>query len=64
MERTVREEPCRKSHWSQDVKGKKEPAVEGNGKSMASRGNSTFKDPEAGTKGFRNRKGPQVVGRE
>ena len=51
---------------SQDVKDKKEPVVEGNGKSMASGENSTFKDPEAGTniECFRNRKGPQVVGGE
>jgi len=58
LETTVGEEPWRKSHLSQDVKDKKEPAVEGNGKSMVSGGNSTFKDPEAGTnRVFQEQKG-------
>lgn len=50
---------------SQEVK-EKEPAAEGNGKSMASGGNSNFKDPEAGTniECFRSRKGLHVVGGE
>ena len=65
LERTVREEPWRKSQLSQEVK-EKEPAVEGHGKSMTSGGNSNFKDPEAGTNiaCFRSRKGLHVVGGE